>query len=416
MSIDKKPVAIILGGTNPHKSLVEKLKERGYFTILLDYLDNPPAKAVADEHVQESTLDKEKVLEVAKEKNASLVIATCIDQANVTACWVAEKIELPHPYSYETASLIADKTRMKQKMIKAGIPTAKFCIVNNEDNIDLEMLTFPLVVKPSDTNGSKGVRRVDNSEELDIYLKEALSLSRNGKAIVEEFIEGDEIGIDCFIAKGKADVITTHKKRKPQLKDGSVIFSIGSISPAPITEIVKAKIEAVANQLATVFSLDNTPLLIQAIVTNDEVKVIEFAPRIGGGLNFRKIKLFADFDIISAAVDSFLNIPVKIEYQKKDVCYSENHIYTEPGIFGSIEGYDKLLNSRNILEFYPNKVKGMIIGNTNASKDRIGSYIVSGKSLAEIKRKITTTMSEIIVYDINGRNMKYSYDYKDLLF
>ena len=72
--------AIVLGGTFPHRELILKLKAKGYYTILIDYYENPIAKAVADEHLRESTLDREKVLSIARERNASLVISTCIDQ------------------------------------------------------------------------------------------------------------------------------------------------------------------------------------------------------------------------------------------------------------------------------------------------------------------------------------------------
>ena len=231
----EKPIAVVLGGTNPHKGLIEKLKARGFFCVLVDYLDNPPAKTAADFHIQESTLDKEKVFEIAKELDAKLVIATCVDQANVTACYVAEKLNLPRPYSYEVASVVADKVTMKIRMKKAGIPTASYVRTNRVTDLNIDSLAFPLVVKPADSNGSKGVRRVDNVDELTSYLKEALLISRNGDAVIEEFIEGDEIGVDCFIVNGKAHVITMHKKRKPSIKDGSVIYSIGSISPPAIS-------------------------------------------------------------------------------------------------------------------------------------------------------------------------------------
>ena len=72
----KKPIAIVLGGTVPHISLVKKLKERGFYVALLDYLDNPPAKQYADEQIKESTLNKEAVLEVAKNRKADIVIST----------------------------------------------------------------------------------------------------------------------------------------------------------------------------------------------------------------------------------------------------------------------------------------------------------------------------------------------------
>ena len=66
--------ALVLGGTYPHRALIQKLKDRGYYTILVDYLDHPAAKECADEHLQESTLDMERVCELAKERNAELVV------------------------------------------------------------------------------------------------------------------------------------------------------------------------------------------------------------------------------------------------------------------------------------------------------------------------------------------------------
>ena len=74
----EKPLAIVLGGTAPHVLLVNKLHARGYYVVLVDYLPHPPAKAVSDEHIQASTLDKDVVLAIAKERNASLVISSCI--------------------------------------------------------------------------------------------------------------------------------------------------------------------------------------------------------------------------------------------------------------------------------------------------------------------------------------------------
>ncbi len=410
-----KPVAIVLGGTNPHKKLIEKLKNRDFFTVLIDYLDNPPAKSVADMHIQESTLDKLKVLNIAREFKAELVISTCIDQANATACYVAEELNLPKPYSFEVASEIADKVKMKQRMYNAEIPTSRYIFATNLDNVNIQELNFPLVVKPSDSNGSKGVRKVDDIHELNVSLREALAISRNSKAVIEEFVEGDEIGVDCFIVEGKAQVITMHKKRKPTIKDGTVIYSIGSISPPNLSNKAKNFIIEIANKIADEFGLKNTPLLIQLIVSGDRVNVIEFAPRIGGGLNFRKIKLFADFDILEASIDSYYNIPVKVVKKDINFLYSENHIYVEPGIFGRIEGISNLLNNATILEFYPNKTEGSAIAPGNASKDRIGSFIVKGKDIFEVKDKIRKTLDEIKIFDKTGKIMKYSYDYIDLL-
>jgi len=161
-----KLVAIVLGGTYPHKSLINNLKLRGYYTILIDYYAFPPAKVDADEHIQESTLDKGKVLEIAKKRNASLVISTCIDHANVTACYVAEELNLPAPYSYEIALTVTNKRLMKEMMVSNGIPTSKHITVNEKSDYNIDGFLFPVIVKPTDSNSSKGVRKATDLTEL----------------------------------------------------------------------------------------------------------------------------------------------------------------------------------------------------------------------------------------------------------
>ena len=122
----EKPVAIVLGGTAPHIELIRQLHERGYKVVLADYLPNPPAKKHADIHEQVSTMVGDAVLEVARKYDAKLVMSACVDQANITACYVAEKMSLPHPYSYQLASDITNKGFMKKVMWENNIPTTRY--------------------------------------------------------------------------------------------------------------------------------------------------------------------------------------------------------------------------------------------------------------------------------------------------
>ena len=179
-----KPVAIVLGGTIPHISLIAKLKERGYYVVLIDFLNNPPAAHYADEHVRESTLDKEGVLDIAKRKQASLVISTCVDQANAVCCYVAEQLNLPHPYSYKIALDVTDKVKMKEILIANDIPTARHIYVNKIEDGMGKNLRYPLIVKPADSNSANGVKKVFSEDDLRTYLPVALKYSRNGYAIV----------------------------------------------------------------------------------------------------------------------------------------------------------------------------------------------------------------------------------------
>lgn len=214
LNSNNKPIAIVLGGTFPHRELINKLKKRDYYVVLIDYLSNPSGKELADIHIKESTLDKDKVLKIAQDYDAKLVISTCVDQANVTACYVAEKLQLPSPYPYEVSLAVTDKKTMKEKMVGNNIPTARHIVVDSIISCDKVELNYPLIVKPVDSNSSKGVRRANDKHELVRFLKEALKLSRDGRAIIEEFIVGKEIGADCIIQNNKASIIMTRERRK----------------------------------------------------------------------------------------------------------------------------------------------------------------------------------------------------------
>ena len=400
------PVALVLGGTVPHCYLIQLLKKRGYHTVLIDYTPNPPAKAFADEHVQESTLDKDTVLQVAREKNAALVISTNVDQANVTCCYVAERLGLPHPYSYETALNVTDKKRMKQIMWDHDIPTSRYVVVKDLNGLQGVQLHYPLIVKPADSNSAKGVKRVESEDELRKYLPEALEFSRNGFAIVEEFKEGKEISAYGVVVNGQAKLIM-HQERI-SVYDGvdRVIKCYSSLAPSRISEHAVTKAEMILTQIAQAFGLDNTPLFFQGIVQGDEISVIEFAPRVGGGISFRTIMDGTGFDMVSAGLDSFLCIPINTDgWHAMNHFYAVNQVYGENGVYDHSKGVERLLQDGIVTSISFYKSKGDVIDSSRASSSRIGVMVVSGSSQDELRRKIATAFSTLDSFDINGNSI-----------
>ncbi len=336
LGVSKK--AIVLGGTNPHIRLIQNLKRRGYYTILVDYAEQPVAKAHADEHIIESSLDKERVLEIAKRRNVDLVITTCSDQANVTACYVAEKLGLPAPYSYETSLNVTNKLLMKKIMYDNNIPTSRYVQVVGDDRPDYSELSFPLIIKPADSYGSRGVRKAFTSSEVERHVKDALLISKIDSAIIEEYVEGEEINVYCFVVEGEVHVLMLSHKYNIIDHDDAVVQSYAAVAPANLSVEVDEKIRAIAQQIANAFGLKTTSLFIQVIVNGSDVKVVEFAPRVGGGLSFRTVKINTGFDILNATVDSFLGIKPDMNYAAPRSLLSINNLYGQAGTFGSIEG------------------------------------------------------------------------------
>ena len=402
---DTKPTAIVLGGTCPHIALINNLRRRGYYTILIDYFENPPAREAAHEHIRESTLDVDTVLEIARNRQAEVVITVCLDHANVTACYVAQRLNLPAPYSYETALAVTNKGLMKEKMIENGIPTSKYIVASRAEDFDAAGLRFPVAVKPADSNGSKGVRRANDYRELGRFFAEAQKFSSSDEVIVEEYKEGREVGVDCFVENGEASVVMTKERRKIVVVEDPIQQIHGCIWPADLSERNMTDMKRIAERIARFFGVDNVPLMMQVIVNGDEIDVIEFAARFGGGESFRIIERSTGFDIIDAAVDSFLGRPVKVEHRPPDAYYADNFIYANPGLFGEIAGGEQLLNNRTVEYIDAYKTRGMEVGHELTSNNRVGVFVVKAEDRNGLFGKITSAIEGLEVYDVQGKPM-----------
>ena len=396
--------AVILGGVAPHIELIRVLKRMGYYTILADYLDNPPAKSHADLFCQISTLDEDAVLELAMEKDAKLVISVCVDYANVTVCRVADRLGLPLPYSLETVRLTTDKGLMKERMRSGGIPTSDWTVLEKGDPVP-EDIHFPAVMKPVDNNGSKGVRKVSSLKEAEQYLEKCLSYSRKGRVIIEGFNFGREIQVDCFANKGEAHVLMTREKVAIPRREGMALQSCGSIVPARIPEAVNERIRVIAQRMADAFGFGHTPFFFQANVEGDDIKVIELSPRIGGGFSYKMIKAQTGFDIVEAAANSYFGDLSGLDFQENRGCLMTNSLYAAGGCFDHVIGMDEMLQNGTADDFDLFIAPGTRMGTDMDSRNKVGIYSVSGETYSELFEKLKYVNEHINIVDSSGNSI-----------
>ena len=407
-----KKTAIVLGGTIPHCELIRQLKNRGYYTILVDYYDNPPAKEFADMHIKESTLDEDKVLAIAEQYNADLTISGCVDQANKTACYVLEKMGKHYPYSYQKASDITAKSYMKRVMLDNGIPTAKYISVEKSfdasilDNLEVYGLHYPVIVKPTDSNSANGVKKALNKKELEQYLSEALEISRTSRAIIEEFMTGAEISAYCYIHHHKAKLLMSAERICVTEGENKTIRNYATIAPARISHQASLNAELVAEQIANACGIDNTPFFFQGMVSGDEVKVIEFAPRVAGGISFKTIKDNTGFDDIEAVIDSYLGLePPLNTWHEPEYIYTANTIFAQNCVFDHMEGVEELKAKGVVEELLLAKTPGMTIDDHSDSASRVGLFIVRGKEMEEVLSKLRIAYDTMKVIDDKGNDV-----------
>ena len=393
--------AIVLGGTFPHRHLIQKLKDRGYYTILVDYYETPIAKDVADKHIQASTLDKDEVVRIAKEEGAELVIASCVDQANVTACYVGEKLGLPHPYSYQASLNVTDKVAMKRIMVENGIPTSRHYIINSLQEFQEHSLSYPIIVKPADSNSSKGVRKLEIDEpNKELYIQKALDLSRNGAAVDEEYKVGKEVGVDCIIKDHKAYVIMTRERRKILSNNDAIQQIYGSFWPADITLVQLERLRIIAEKIGTAFNINNSPLMMQTIVNDSDINVIEFGARIGGGENYHIIDELTGYDFIEQSIKSFIGEDIDLNFHNAKEYLADNYIYIKAGTFGQMVIDDCVKN--DILYSNVYRKFGAEVGSDISSNNRVGVFVVKADTTQELLQKISRIVNHMEVFDDKG--------------
>lgn len=397
--------AFVLGGTVPHIELINKLKARGYHVTLIDYYDNPPAKAAADAHVKASTLDLEAVKKIAEDGNADLVISSCIDQANSVACYVAEQLNLPHPYTYAKSLEVTRKGLMKTIFKQNGIPTSDFYLIDKDEAREIQ-LPFPFVIKPTDANSSKGVFKINSKEEFYEKIEESICISREGKAIVEGFVTGTEIQVDCVVIDHKAHVLMTSDKVAFD-NGGRELQVTGFSVPGIRCEYFSKRLQEIAQGIADSFELDNTPFFYQAICDDKEVYVLEFAPRLPGGTRFETVKLVSGFDYIESSIRSFLKEPIVGIINAPKEKYVMRFLYMKPGVFDHIKGIEDLLEDGTINHFFPFVIKGKQIDSSMSSGNRICAIMTEGKNYEEAERKVADALERLAVIDVNGNDLSY---------
>ena len=390
----EKRKLLLLGGSAQQIVAIETAKRLGYFTVLCDYLSDNPGQYHADRFYLVSTTDKEAVLEVAKKEKVSGVIAYASDPAAPTVAYVSEKLGLPgNPY--ESVDILCNKDKFRSFLQENGFhtPSAKGYASEAEALQDLKngLFCLPVIVKPVDSSGSKGVGRIDNLTEAKDKISYAMSFSRGKRIIVEEFVEklgyqiaGDGLSVDgklvfrCF-ANDHFDA----KCRNPFVP---VAASFPYNMPSEIHETIHAEIQRLLTLLGMRTCTYNFDLRINK---NYDVFLMEVAPRDGGNYIPDVIKYATGIDLVEYAVKSSMGEEImipKINEVNGFYAYYAVHSYEE-GLLDHVY-IDSEVEKNNIVENHIIKKHGDHIFEFTGANTTLGILIMKFNSMEEMINKI----------------------------
>jgi len=203
---------LLLGGSRYLAPVIETAHNLDLYVITCDYLPENDAHKFSDEYRNISIIDKETVLEAAKEMQIDGIMSFACDPGVVTAAYVAEKMNLPFQGSYKSTTILQDKGLFRKFLINNGFncPHSKRYEDVNAPMQDIKYFNWPVIVKPSDSAGSKGITKVGKPEDLKEAIKIALDSAHNGAFIIEDFLtfEGHHSSADSFTVDGQLEFIT----------------------------------------------------------------------------------------------------------------------------------------------------------------------------------------------------------------
>lgn len=342
---------LLLGGSAQQVVAIKKAKELGYYTILCDYLSDNPGKHVVDVFYQVSTTDKEAVLDVAQKENIDGILAYASDPAAPTAAYVAEKLNLPGS-PYKSVEILCNKDLFRDFLVKNGFhtPLAKgYSDVNIALNdIEENIFKLPVIIKPVDSSGSKGVGKVSDIFEAKEKLKYAMSFSRNGKIIIEEFVEklGYQIAGDGLSIDGRL-VFRYFANDHFNPKCINPFVPISASFPYNMPKEVHDKIHNEIQRLLTLLDMKTTTYNFDIRIDNDyNVYLMEIAPRDGGNYIPQIIRYATGVDLVEYSVRAAMG-----ENIQPPVLMNENGFWAYYAVHSLKDGILKKINiSPDVLE------------------------------------------------------------------
>lgn len=356
------------------------------------------------------------VFNVARDNDAKLVLSPCLDQQINIAMKVAEKLGIAHPFSSETALKVTNKKLMKEIMMEGDIPTSRYYVVDENTDIDSIKLTYPVIVKPADSCGSAGIIKLETEKGLKQGIKDSISWGNSGKVIVEEFVEGAEMGVHGYVENGKIHLLFGTCKITAMKND--LYQQLCNIYIPKLKPSLQRELEGIARKIVEKFNLPAyTPMFMQVIVKEDKASVIEFSPRVAGGITSSVAYECAGFDLLNYSIDSYLGTQETTEeghLEQFVCCYP---LYCKEGIFDHVSGYEELLQDKTVSKIFFLKEQGDHIDMKKPSSSNVVKYLIEGKTPEECLLKLRKADTNTEIYNIKGKSMRdYSFSLTEELF
>ena len=350
----KKKLAII-GASYLQQPLVEKAREMGLYTICFAWEDGAVCKDLCDKFYPISIVDKDAILKVCREEGIDAVTTIASDVAVLTVNYVAEQ-------------MATNKYLMRQCFMENGVPSPKYCLTDGEVPMAISTFRFPVIVKPTDRSGSRGVEKVEKQEDLQEAITRACKESFQQKAVIEEFVEGREISVESISFEGKHYILQITDK---VTTEAPFFVELEHHQPSTLPEDIKSRVKAIVLNALTALHIQYGASHAELKITKDgDIRVIEIGARMGGDfIGSDLVKLSTGYDFLKGVIDVAFG-----QFEEPKIT---EHKFS--GVYFLCKETERILPTIENAEKYPEIVRAevtdTVLRNIEQSADRSGYFI-----------------------------------------
>ena len=274
--MSKPDSVLVFGAGLLQLSMIRRIQEQGLKAIAIDPNPEAPGKETADLFKVVGGQDFEATLEVCRRHEVSGIVTAATDKPLEMMARVAEASGLPF-YSVETAQRSTDKWLMKNAFQDADLPHAAGQLLQSD--ADLQM-GYPVVIKPRDSSGSRGVSVVHEKSALATSIQEAMASSRMDSVVAEELVHGQEYSLECIHLKGKTTLLQVTEKMVTPMP---YRVELGHLAPAEFCGMSFEDLEALCDSVGEAMGFDHCVSHIEIMIREGKgAVIIEASPRLGG--------------------------------------------------------------------------------------------------------------------------------------
>lgn len=401
---------LVLGGGSSQLSLLARCRRLGLYTVLADRDPHAPGRALADAYEPASTFDHEAVREAARRQRVAAVLTAGTDQPVLVAARVAEALELPSFLNVATAMAVTNKRFMKARLRDLGLPTASWILAGRDvDEQDLSALRPPLVTKPVDSQGQRGVYRIEEARAVNAVAADVLSYSREQQFLVEEYYPGAEVTVSGWVTRGELNILTVTDRVTVEAPP-HIGVCFAHRYPT-FLESSQEEIGMLARRTVDGFGIFDGPIYFQFLVGARGAVVNEIACRLGGAYEDLFIPRVTGVDMLDLLIRGSLGEPVSatpapgFDPARAPRRVSVPLLFCRPGRIARLSDLGPVRELPGVVAVEWLQQPGTVIRPMANSTQRVAYVVVEATDRDEVNSRVRAALSAMRVQSEVGHEM-----------